>query len=152
MKTRTYPCVSAQVWSWVESVGRGQRGGPTGHRLGGGQCGRPGGTGDQPGWRGHRGRDSLGMSFRDKQDQVKAKVPSANFAAASIAAVRQLDDLLVLAGNVNTDSCPGPTTPPPWCCPAAFRVVPRRDSFPTLQTVTNPTAWRSVVETLPSWC
>ena len=43
--------------------------------------------------------DSLSTSTRGKQDQVKAKYLTANAAAGSIAAVRQLDDLLVQLGK-----------------------------------------------------
>jgi DNA polymerase delta subunit 2 len=86
--------------------------------------------------------DSLSMSTRDKQDQVKAKYLTANSAAASIAAVRQLDDLLVqLAGNVNTDIMPGPNDPATMVLPQQplHRVMfPQAGLFPTLQTVTNP--------------
>jgi len=86
--------------------------------------------------------DSLSMSTRDKQDQAKAKYLTANTAAASIAAVRQLDDLLVqLAGNVNTDIMPGPNDPATMVLPQQplHRVMfPQAGLFPTLQSVTNP--------------
>eukprot|EP00092_Neocalanus_flemingeri_P012719 GFUD01013706.1.p1 GENE.GFUD01013706.1~~GFUD01013706.1.p1 ORF type:complete len:230 (+),score=87.15 GFUD01013706.1:51-692(+) len=82
------------------------------------------------------------MSTRDKQDQAKAKYLTANTAAASIAAVRQLDDLLVqLAGNVYTDIMPGPNDPATLVLPQQplHRVMfPQAGLFPTLQTVTNP--------------
>jgi len=86
--------------------------------------------------------DSLSMSTRDKQDQAKAKYLTANTAAASIAAVRQLDDLLVqLAGSVNTDIMPGPNDPATMVMPQQplHRVMfPQAGLFPTLQSVTNP--------------
>lgn len=86
--------------------------------------------------------DSLSMSTRDKQDQAKAKYLTANSAATSIAAVRQLDDLLVqLAGNVSTDIMPGPNDPATMVLPQQplHRVMfPQAGLFPTLQTVTNP--------------
>ena len=44
--------------------------------------------------------DSLSTSTRGRQDQVKAKYLTANAAAGSIAAVRQLDDLLVQLGEI----------------------------------------------------
>ena len=44
--------------------------------------------------------DSLAVSTRGRQDQVKAKYLTANSAAGSIAAVRQLDDLLVQLGEI----------------------------------------------------
>ena len=44
--------------------------------------------------------DSLANSTRGRGDQVKAKYLTANAAAGSIAAVRQLDDLLVQLGKV----------------------------------------------------
>ena len=46
--------------------------------------------------------DSLSTSTRGKHDQVKAKYLTANQAAGSIAAVRQLDDLLVQLGKLST--------------------------------------------------
>ena len=86
--------------------------------------------------------DSLSMSTRDRQDQAKAKYLTANTAAASIAAVRQLDDLLVqLASNVSTDIMPGPNDPATMVLPQQplHRVMfPQAGLFPTLQTVTNP--------------
>merc|ERR1712058_196984 len=67
---------------------------------------------------------------------------TANTAAASIAAVRHLDDLLVqLAGNVNTDIMPGPNDPATMVLPQQplHRVMfPQAGLFPTLQSVTNP--------------
>ena len=44
--------------------------------------------------------DSLAPSTRGRQEQVKAKYLTANSAAGSIAAVRQLDDLLVQLGEI----------------------------------------------------
>jgi len=86
--------------------------------------------------------DSLSLSTRDKQDQAKAKYLTANTAAASIAAVRQLDDLLVqMAGNVNVDIMPGPNDPATINLPQQplHRVMfPQAGLFPTLNTVTNP--------------
>lgn len=86
--------------------------------------------------------DSLAPSTRGRQDQVKAKYLTANSAAGSIAAVRQLDDLLVqLVGNVNTDLMPGPNDPATVAVPqqALHRVMFRRAGLlPTLACVTNP--------------
>ena len=142
MKT-TYPCVYCQVW---------KLGGECGGLLGAAQLatdwvvGSVGGPGEQ----GDIARvervivagDSLSMSTRDKQDQVKAKYLTANSATVSIAAVRQLDDLPVqLAGNVNTDIMPGPNDPATMVLPQQplHRVMfPQAGLFPTLQTVTNP--------------
>ena len=44
--------------------------------------------------------DSLAVSTKGRQDHVKAKYLTANAAAGSIAAVRQLDDLLVQLGEI----------------------------------------------------
>jgi len=86
--------------------------------------------------------DSLSTSTRGKQDQVKAKYLTANQAAGSIAAVRQLDELLVqLVGNVNTDLMPGPNDPATIVVPqqALHRVMFRNAGlYPTLSCVTNP--------------
>lgn len=86
--------------------------------------------------------DSLAVSTKGRQDHVKAKYLTANAAAGSIAAVRQLDDLLVqLVGNVNTDLMPGPNDPATVAVPqqALHRVMFRRAGLlPTLACVSNP--------------
>jgi len=86
--------------------------------------------------------DSLSVSTRDKQDQAKAKYLTANTAAASISAVRQLDDILVqLAGSINVDLMPGPNDPATMVMPQQplHKVMfPQAGLMPTLQTVTNP--------------
>ena len=142
MKT-TYPCVYCQVW---------KLGGECGGLLGAAQLATDWvvGSVEGPGEQGDIARvervivagDSLSMSTRDKQDQVKAKYLTANSATVSIAAVRQLDDLPVqLAGNVNTDIMPGSNDPATMVLPQQplHRVMfPQAGLFPTLQTVTNP--------------
>ena len=86
--------------------------------------------------------DSLCASTRDKQDQAKAKYLTANTAAASIAAVNQLDDFLVqMASNLNVDIMPGPNDPATVVLPQQplHRVMFKQSGlYPTLQTVTNP--------------
>lgn len=86
--------------------------------------------------------DSLSTSTRGRQDQVKAKYLTANAAAGSIAAVRQLDDLLVqLVGNINIDLMPGPNDPATIVLPQQplHRVMfSKAGLYPTLSCVTNP--------------
>ena len=102
--------------------------------------------------------DSLSLSTRGRQEQVKAKYLTANAAAGSIAAVRQvltsqntnlylpitlqLDDLLVqLVSNINIDLMPGPNDPANTVQPQQplHRIMfSKAGLYPTLSCVTNP--------------
>ena len=86
--------------------------------------------------------DSLGAATRVKEDLDRAKYLTANTAAGSLAAVRQLDDLLVqIVGNLTTDLMPGPNDPATAMMPQQplHRVALRQSGpYPSLACVTNP--------------
>jgi DNA polymerase delta subunit 2 len=86
--------------------------------------------------------DSLSGATRDRDQQTKAKYLTVGTAAGSIAAVRQLDDLLVqLASSLPTDLMPGPSDPATCVLPQQplHRLMfPQAGRLPTLQSVTNP--------------
>jgi len=86
--------------------------------------------------------DCLSSGTRDKEEQGKAKYLTANAAAGSLAAVRQLDDLLVqLCTSISTDLMPGPNDPATSVLPQQplHKVMfPQAGLYPTLQSVSNP--------------
>jgi len=86
--------------------------------------------------------DSLGAATRVKEDLDRAKYLTANTAAGSLAAVRQLDDLLVqIVGSLTTDLMPGPNDPATAMMPQQplHRVALRQSGpYPSLACVTNP--------------
>jgi len=86
--------------------------------------------------------DSLAESTMNKEDLTRAKYLTANKQAGSVAAMQQLDDLLVqLAGSVNTDLIPGPNDPATGILPQQPLnkcMMPQASAYPTFQSVTNP--------------
>jgi len=89
--------------------------------------------------------DSLSDLTREKGEQNKALYLTVGSAAGSIAAVRQLDDLLVQAAlTVAVDLMPGPQDPATCVLPQQplHRLMfPQAGRLPTLQSVTNPYAF-----------
>jgi len=89
--------------------------------------------------------DSLSDHTREKREQNKALYLTVGSAAGSIAAVRQLDDLLVQAAlTVAVDLMPGPQDPATCVLPQQplHRLMfPQAGRLPTLQSVTNPYAF-----------
>jgi len=86
--------------------------------------------------------DSLSQATRDRGAQTKALYLTVGSAAGSIAAVRQLDDLLVqAASSLATDIMPGPSDPATCVLPQQplHRLMfTQAGRLPTLQSVTNP--------------
>lgn len=86
--------------------------------------------------------DSLSSCTRDRGEQTRAKYLTVGTAAGSIAAVRQLDDLLVqVASSLYCDVMPGPSDPSTCVMPQQplHRLMfPQAGRLPTLQSVTNP--------------
>jgi len=86
--------------------------------------------------------DSLGAATRVKEDLDRAKYLTANTEAGSLAAVRQLDDLLVqLVSSLTTDLMPGSQDPATAMMPQQplHRVALRQAGlYPSLSCVTNP--------------
>ena len=89
--------------------------------------------------------DSLSDLTREKEEQNKALYLTVGSAAGSIAAVRQLDDLLVQAAlTMAVDLMPGPQDPATCVLPQQplHRLMfPQAGRLPTLQSVTNPYAF-----------
>merc|ERR1712203_1058042 len=85
--------------------------------------------------------DSLSDLTREKGEQNKALYLTAGNAAGSIAAVRQLDDLLVQAAlTMSVDLMPGPQDPATCVLPQQplHRLMfPQTGRMPTFQSVTN---------------
>ena len=86
--------------------------------------------------------NSLGAATRVKEDLDRAKYLTANTAAGSLAAVEQLDGLLVqIVGSLTTDLMPGPQDPTTAMLPQQplHRVALRQAGlYPSLACVTNP--------------
>jgi len=89
--------------------------------------------------------DSLSDLTREKGEQNKALYLTVGNAAGSIAAVRQLDDLLVQAAlTMAVDLMPGPQDPATCVLPQQplHRLMfPQTGRLPTFQSVTNPYAF-----------
>ena len=89
--------------------------------------------------------DSLSDLTREKGEQSKALYLTVGNAAGSIAAVRQLDDLLVQAAlTMSVDLMPGPQDPATCVLPQQplHRLMfPQTGRMPTFQSVTNPYAF-----------
>ena len=89
--------------------------------------------------------DSLSDLTREKGEQNKALYLTVGNAAGSIAAVRQLDDLLVQAAlTMAVDLMPGPQDPATCVLPQQplHRLMfPQTGRMPTFQSVTNPYAF-----------
>jgi len=89
--------------------------------------------------------DSLSDLTREKGEQNKALYLTVGNAAGSIAAVRQLDDLLVQAAlTMSVDLMPGPQDPATCVLPQQplHRLMfPQTGRMPTFQSVTNPYAF-----------
>jgi len=89
--------------------------------------------------------DSLSDLTREKGEQNKALYLTVGSAAGSIAAVRQLDDLLVQAAlTLSVDLMPGPQDPATCVLPQQplHRLMfPQTGRMPTFQSVTNPYAF-----------
>jgi len=89
--------------------------------------------------------DSLSDLTREKGEQNKALYLTVGSAAGSIAAVRQLDDLLVQAAlTMSVDLMPGPQDPATCVLPQQplHRLMfPQTGRMPTFQSVTNPYAF-----------
>ena len=86
--------------------------------------------------------NSLGAATRVKEDLDRAKYLTANTAAGSLAAVEELDGLLVqIVGSLTTDLMPGPQDPTTAMLPQQplHRVALRQAGlYPSLACVTNP--------------
>jgi len=86
--------------------------------------------------------NSLAESTMNKKDNTRAKYLTANKEAGSIAAIRQLDELMAqLAGSVNVDLVPGYNDPASGILPQQPLhkcMFPKTRVYPTFQSVTNP--------------
>jgi len=86
--------------------------------------------------------NSLAESTMNKEDSLKAKYLTANKEAGSIAAIRQLDELMAqMAGSVSVDILPGANDPASGILPQQPLhkcMFPQTRAYPTFQSVTNP--------------